>query len=409
MGVLIFLGENVFEKEFTRESIFIDRDAISPHYLPEKLPFREKQIEEISKLLGVALHGKKPDNLFVYGPTGVGKTATVKHVMQQLQDFAKEKNSKIISTYINCRNHNSKYRAMIKCVNDFYPNNNFVGYSASFVHDKVLDFVKNSEGTLVVVLDEIDKIKDLDDLVYALTRANDELQKGAISIIGISNNLMFKERLDPRTKSSLCEQELVFAPYNASELKAILEQRIAIAFKPNSVENSAIGIAAAFAAKESGDARTAVMLLQRAGELAEKNGLHKITDEEVKKAKSKVEEEVILNMVSALPEQEQLVLYAISALTLRKKGIRKITGSADEGALYSGDVYEEYATLAKHFKVEAVTARWYREYINELEMYGLILTTASGAGIRGNTTLIKLGFDAEKIKQVLEKELMQSL
>ena len=48
------------------------------------------------------------------------------------------------------------------------------------------------------------------------------------------------------------------------------------------------------------------------------------------------------------------------------------------------------------------------QYINELEMYGLILVTSSGKGVKGQTRLIKLGFDAGKIKSALEKELMKA-
>jgi cell division control protein 6 len=199
---------------------------------------------------------------------------------------------------------------------------------------------------------------------------------------------------------------MVFPPYNAEELKEILKRRAEHAFKQGVVDDSALSLAAAFSAQESGDARTAVMLLLRAGEVADRKGSDKITDEDVKKAKSKVEEELILNMISTLPEQQQVVLYAISVLSLEKKGIRKITGQLEEGVLFSGEIYDEYEKIAKNMGKEIVTARWYREYISELEMYGLILSTNSGKGFKGQSRLIKLGFDAKKIRQLLEKELM---
>ena len=258
-----------------------------------------------------------------------------------------------------------------------------------------------------MVLDELDKVKDIDDLVYSLSRGNDELESGSITIIGISNNLMFKEKLDPRTRSSLCEREMVFDPYNATELKEILVERSKVAFKEGCVSDSAISLAAAFAAQESGDARTAVMLLQRAGEIADIEQKTIVTDNEVTKAKASVEEEIILSMVSTLPMQQQLVLYAISQMTLQKKGLKKVTGEVEEGVLFSGEIFETYLELAKKFNERTISSRWYRQYINELEMYGLILVTNSGKGIKGQTRLIKLGFDANKIKIALEKELFK--
>jgi len=396
---------NIFEKEFARETIFLDRNLITPHYTPKELPFREPYIKKISTTLSQTLNGKKADNIFIYGKTGTGKTSVTKHVMQQLLEFAAAKNISVKGNYVNCRNHNSKYRVFIRIVKDLYPEENFLGFSAAFIYERIIDFVRKGK-QLVIVLDEIDKIKDLDDLVYGLTRANDEIDKGGISIVGISNNLVFKDRLDPRTKSSLCEREMVFPPYNAQELTEILKQRAEMAFRPNTVHISAINLSSAIAAQESGDARTAIMLLLRAGEIADKKGNSTVSDEDVKKAKSQVEEELIYNMVSTLPKQEQLVLYAISRLSLNRKPMKKITGEFEDGVLYSGEIYEEYCKISKQIKETSVTARWYRQYISELEMYGLIYSTASGKGFKGQTRLIKLGFDANKIKALIEREIV---
>jgi len=395
---------NLFEKELQKKSIFKDRDAISQHYSPKELPFREKQIGEITKILSPSIKGKKPDNLFLYGKVGTGKTTVTGHVIKELEEFAEKNHAKVSCNYVNCRNHNSKYKVLIKATKKFFPEENFIGYSAGFIQEKIMEFCRK-ENQIILVLDEIDKVKDLDELIYSLSRSNDEIEKGSISIIGISNNLMFKEKLDPRTKSSLCEKEMVFPPYNAEELRAILKARVELAFVPDSVSDSAVNLASAIAAQESGDARTAVMLLMRAGEIAENSNSKKVTDVEVQKAKKKVEEDIIFNMISTLPEQQQLVLKAIAVLSMSTKGIKKITGQEEQGVLYSGEIYEKYKQLALSLKESIVSSRWYRQYINELEMYGLILTSASGPGIKGQTKLIKLGFSPEKINSILDGQL----
>lgn len=387
--------QGFFEEHLSRQTVFRDRNAITPHYVPSTLPFREDQIRFISENLVELCNGKKANNIFVYGKTGTGKTVTVRHVVGQLLEFAKGRGIQIESAYVNCRTHPTKYKVLSKAVMHFFPSENFLGFSASFVNDKLLEYAREGK-QLVLVLDEIDKVKDLDELVYALTRANDELESGSISIIGISNNVLFRERLDPRTKSSLCQKEIVFAPYNADELRAILEQRVGLAFEDGKVASAAIGLASALAAKESGDARTAVMLLLRAGEIADKEAKEKVGEEEVRRAKTAVEEEIIYSMISTLPQQEQLVLYAISNLSERSHGYRKINGETGS-VLFSGEVYEEYRSVAKQLNENAISARWYREYLTELEMYGLITTTASGQGIRGQTRLIKPAFDSKKI------------
>ncbi|MBN1940954.1 MAG: AAA family ATPase [Candidatus Diapherotrites archaeon] len=399
--------KNIFESLLKEQNIFRDRNAITPHFTPKRLPFRDKQISELSFTLRNALQGKKADNIFVYGKVGTGKTCTVKFVMQQLEAFALQNNGRAETVYVNCRTYNSKYKVLQRVMQKFFAEESFVGFSSSFVFEKLLDYARKNKKHLLICLDEIDKVKDLDDLIYALTRANDELEKSSVSVVGISNNILFKDKLDTRTKSALCELEMVFPPYNAEELRQILSERISLAFQDNVVDQSAINLASAVAARESGDARTAVMLLLRAGEFAEKSKSSKITDSDIIKAKRKVEEELVFNLISTLPLQQQLVLFAISSLSVNGKGTRKITGS-EENILFSGDVYGEYNRIASSLGETVVSARWYREYVSELETYGLIITTQSGKGIRGSTRLIKLACDPEKIFNTLKKEIMKS-
>ena len=397
------LAEQIFRTEFAKNTVFQDRNLVMPSYTPDELPFRENQVEEVSRVLAHALKGKRPENLFIYGKVGTGKTSVTKHVMKKFNEFALTNNVGAECCYVNCRTHNSGYKVLNKIVKDLYPEENFIGFSATFIYEKLLTHAKKGKH-ITLVLDEIDKIKDLDELMYSLTRGNDEIESGSVSILGISNNVLFKDRLDPRTKSSLCEKEMVFPSYNATELVEILKQRSLKAFKQNVVSDAAINLAAAYSAKESGDARTAVMLLLKAGEIADKKGTAFVTDEDVKKAKKKVEEEIVFNLINTLPDQQKLVLYAIAKLSIEKKPFKSLTGQLEEGVLFSGEIYEEYEKCAKHFKEATVSARWYREYISELEIYGLILTTNSGKGFKGQSRLIKLASDAAKIKEALEAE-----
>lgn len=204
------MDENLFKGIETSSRIFKNRDAIGPHYMPNKILFRDKQINELVSSLGNALKGIKADNIFLYGKTGTGKTSTAKYVLMQLDAYAAENKAKTLNVYLNCRNYNSKYKVIGHIVKRFYPDKDYVGYSSTFIYEKMIEFLEQHGIQLIVVLDEIDKVKDLDELIYALVRVNDELKKAAISIIGISNKLNFKERLDPRSKSSLCEKELLF-------------------------------------------------------------------------------------------------------------------------------------------------------------------------------------------------------
>jgi cell division control protein 6 len=390
-----------FESILKKASIFRQKDVLSPHYLPETLPHREKEIEIVMRLVSPALKGSRTQNLFVYGKTGTGKTSSVKHVMDL---FGKE-GTKSHMLYMNCRIYNSRYRVLQHVVKEFVPAFDKPGYGVSFLYEKILDWIETEGKVLLLVLDEIDMVHDLDDLIYTLIRSNDDLKHGHLSIIGISNKLNFKEDLSTRSKSTLCETELVFPPYNSPQLQAILKQRIGEGFAEAAVEEDAVALAAAIAAQETGDARYALRLILRAGELADDAGAKKVSAREVEEARKSVDENVAIDAVCTLPEHQQLVLYAVASLAQGGGRYSKLAEGGD-GFLLSGEVYEQYSTACRKFGKEARSARWFREYLNELEMLGLISMIESGKGIRGHTRLVKMAYVPQKIMNILERSLL---
>ena len=399
--------QDIFEKEMQKDTVFLDRNVLSPHYIPTILPHREKEIKKVMETLAPALKNKRIHNLFLYGVTGVGKTASIRHVLEQLFKVKEKYNAAIDCVYVNCRIASSKYQILLKCAEHCTPNETFIGYPFSHLVEQVVRHVQEKDVNMIIVLDELDKVKDLDDLMYTLTRSNDELKSGVISIIGITNNLTFKEQLDPRSRSTLCEEEMVFAPYNASQLQEILEQRAKKGYKKGTIDKSAVSLAAALAAQESGDARYALKLILKAGEVADKRELNKVTDEHVREARKGVEEDIVFEIINTLAEHQKIVLYSITLLTGETGHYTRLNEPGEYGdsekVLFSGEVYEKYRVICKKFGRSARSARWCREYINGLEMLGLVTTQLSGKGIRGTTTLVKLAFPPEQIRTVLER------
>ena len=393
-----------FSEILSKPSVFADRNVLSPHYIPGILPFRDKEIGKIMSAVSPALKGERPRNIFIYGKTGTGKTASVKHVAAKFESHSVATKAK--TCYVNCRMYNSRYRVIQKITKEILPSLDSMGFGLAMLYEKMMEAVLSSGIYLIVVLDEVDMVKDLDDLLYTLTRANDELKSGGISIIGISNKLTFKDTLDPRSRSSLCENEMVFAPYTANQLAAIIEQRVKMGFKPHAVDESAVNLAAALTASETGDARYALKLLMKSGEIADDRGIKKISDKEVEAARHAADTEVAFEAISTLPDHQQLVLLSVANLAIDKgKNTRLTSGSAEEDDSYltSGEVYEEYCKAARKFRKPRRSARWYREYLNDLEMLGLITTVESGAGMRGRTRLIRIGHPATDVKKIVEK------
>lgn len=417
--------DKLFESEIKSGGLFKDASVLSPHYVPDKLPHRSQETRQVIRLIGPVLRGVKPSNIFIYGKTGTGKTAVIRHVTRELKRIAddpvKNKNKVVVEcVYMNCRmGYNSKYQVLLKVLEDeclnregfekkptFYKGRvrRLSGLSPTELYERLKEVVEANRINLIVVLDEVDMIREVDDLVYILTRINDEIAGGSVSLIGISNRYSFKEVLDSRSKSTLCEEELVFKPYNANQLKTILEQRVGLGFKRRAIASSSVKLISAYGAQTNGDARYALRLLRKAGELAAAAGRKTITLDDVKEAKVRVEEDITFEIISTLPEHQQIVLYCI-ADTLSRGGSYRRLQETNESVLFSGEVYEAYEGACKSLDVKSRTMRWFREYLNDLEMLGLITLTVSGKGVRGNTTLIRLGNPPEEIKKIVSHSL----
>jgi cell division control protein 6 len=410
------MTENIFEAELKEQRIFRNLEVLSPHYVPQELPHREKEIKEVTRLIAPILRSQKPSNIFIYGKTGTGKTCVVRYVTKKLLEFAEnpEKNtSKTIVRvcYMNCKVKNSKYQVLLRLAEEDALNKGLVdaplrdrpdkelkGMDPNGLYDRIFKVVKANNMNLIIVLDEIDMIKgkDLNDLMYSLIRINDELPSGHVSIIGMSNDMKLKKRLDPRSLSTLCEEERVFPHYNAIQIKAILKQRISAGFQDEVVDIATISKIAAYAAQD-GDARYALRLLRKAGDLAESLGADKVLPEHVENAKKAVEDDIMGEAMKNLPEHQQIVMYSIAALALQG-GMQKRLSGLSEGDLFTGEVFEAYESNCRILARNPRTIRQFSQYLSELEMLGFITTAMSGKGIRGNTRLIRLGYPPEEIK-----------
>ena len=270
-----------FENYLNKTLIFENKKSLQSNYTPETIPHRDDQIEQMAGILAPSLRMEKPSNVFVYGKTGTGKTCVTQYVMNQIINVSKEKNLELKYYYLNCKLKkiaDTEYRLMAQLCRAFGKEVPATGLPTEEIYRIFIEAIDDKKQLIVLVLDEIDQLvtKAGDGILYNLTRLNSELKKCEFSIIGISNDLMFTDNLDPRIRSSLSEEELVFPPYNAIQLQDILRQRAQLAFKKESVEEGVIEKCAAYAAREHGDARRALELLRVAGELAERNGENRI-------------------------------------------------------------------------------------------------------------------------------------
>ncbi len=393
---------NIFNEYLKKTTpIFKDRNALTAHFTPNTIPHREKQIEILANILAPSLKGAKPNNVFIYGTTGTGKTLVTKYVTSELEKVSIQTLNPVKVLYVNCKMKkvaDTEYRLIAELCRQLGHEVPFTGLPTEQLYNLFFKLIDYRNWVVIIVLDEIDALvkKVGDEFLYNLTRINQELKRAKVSVIGITNDLTFIDMLDPRVKSSLGEEEILFPPYNAIELQDILSQRAEIGFYPGVLAPEVIPKCAAIAAREHGDARKALDLLRVAGEIAERNGDSMVNGRHVDLAREKIDQDRVVETVKTLPQHSKLVLYSI--IKLNEDGKEKVQ---------TGDVYSVYDEICRSIGLNSLTQRRVSDLINELDMLGIINARTISLGRYGRTREISLSLSTplkNQIKAMLEKE-----
>jgi archaeal cell division control protein 6 len=399
-------NENIFSQYINTESIFNEKESLLSSFIPGRILHREKEIQQMSCTLAPALKGFKPNNLFIYGTCGTGKTICTRFVLNQLVDASKD-TTPVKIVYVNCKMKkvaDTEYRLFAQFLRELGECVPDTGLPTDVIIRRFFDVVDSKKQNIIITLDEIDTLlkKIGDDFLYNLTRANSELKNSRISIVGITNDILFRENLDQRIKSSLSEEEILFRPYNALEIKDILSERVHNGFRDGVIDDFVLNKCAAVAAQEHGDARRALDLLRVAGEVAERVGDMKITDKHVDIAKEKIDLDRVVEIIRNQPKQSQAVLYSIVYLTEGMKD--KKDGKWVDSRLLTGHVFDAYKTICDKNGVGVLTQRRVSDLIGELDMLGVINTNVISKGRYGRTREITLSMNdnvQEKVKKLL--------
>jgi cell division control protein 6 len=390
---------NVFEKYVSSNSIFkSDREMLRPSYIPRSLPHREQEIDQLAAIISTGLKGSRPSNVLIFGKTGTGKTATTKFVAHEALRMNVE--SRMEFVYVNCCETDTNYSVLQHVVNKLLDNQEerapYNGWSMDRLLTLFKETVEKRRTLLILILDELDKLvyKAGDDLLYNLSRINDDLKNSKTSIIGIANDLRFTDFLDARVRSRLSEERVVFSPYDAKELADILQARAELVFYPEALDADVIPLCAALAAQEHGDARRALELLRVAAESAEREGRGKVTAEDVHRAKNKIELDTVTETVKTLPFQSKLLLLSIVLYSEKRK------------VMTTGDIYSTYHNLCDSLGVVALTQRRIGDLVAELDMLGIVRARVRSFGRGGRTREIELAVPLNETRELLVKDEM---
>lgn len=377
-------------------SLFKNRQVLQTKFEPEIILHRDEELAKVTQALLPILKKSRPSNLLVYGKPGTGKTLVVSRVLSKIEKKVENSEFPIKLFYANAKDEATIYGLLVSLGSKLGLDLPTTGLSISIVFTKILDTIKQNSINAVFVIDEIDYLAELAsktgrDILYNLTRANERLRTGgSLTLIGISNLLNFKEKLDPRVISSLSEEEVIFTNYSVDQIKEILSERIKEAFVSNTVEVAALNLCAAMAGQEHGDARRAIDFLRVAGELAEREQANTVNEDHIRRAAQKMEEEKEITALNGYPLHEKLLIVAVM----------RTNGAA------TGEVYHAYKELCKTIRQKEVTQRRATQILSDIELSGLITGKIVHQGMHGRTKKYNLTIQNETVKKAFQNDII---
>ncbi|WP_247004923.1 Cdc6/Cdc18 family protein [Halosolutus gelatinilyticus] len=391
-------GDDLFTRD---DPIFENKELLEINHLPEegRIVGRDDEISDLANAVNPAIFGQSPSNLLIYGKTGTGKSLCAKHISERLIRVAKEEGVTADFAYVDCAQDSTETQAVqtiAYSLNDSDVTDVKIpdkGLSTSTYYKRLWNVLDSQYDVVLIILDEVDKLDD-DDILMQLSRAGEagKLDHCKIGVIGISNKIKYKDRMDERVKSSLCEREFVFPPYDANQLRDIMEAR-SDAFKDGVLDPSVIPRAAALAAREHGDARKAIDILRYAGEIAQSNGSDRVREEFVVQARERAETDRFRELIRGSTPHSRYVLQALAVLSLN---------TPNEDGFRTTRIYDVYEEICRQEGSDSLSLRRVRDLLKEHAFLDIIeQSRQSGGSAEGSYTEHQLLEDPDVVRKVL--------
>jgi cell division control protein 6 len=394
-------SEDLFIRE---DPIFVQKELLEINHLPDegRIVGRDDEISELANAVNPAIFGQSPSNVLIYGKTGTGKSLCAKHVSRRLVDTAHEEGVKATYAYVDCAQDSTETQAVQTIASHLNQESETgilipdKGIATSTYYKRLWDLLDQQYDVVLVILDEIDKLEN-DDILMQLSRAGEagKIEQCKIGVIGISNKIKYKEeQLNERVKSSLCEREFVFPPYNATQLNKIMEAR-KDAFRKGVLNDAVIPKAAALAAREHGDARQAIDILRYAGEIAQSRGASNVTEEFVIDARERAETDRFRELIRGSTPHSRYVLQALTILSLN---------SDDQEGFRTTEIYDVYEEICRQEGSDPLSLRRVRDLLKEHAFLDITEQSRhSGGSAEGSYTNHRLLEDPDVVREVFSE------
>lgn len=356
------MGDLFRGKQVAENVILVKEEVLMPEYAPTEIIHREGEIKAIAEATKPLLDKKTPNNLFIYGNSGTGKTTSVKHVLGEL----KEASSKTVPVYINCWEYKTQTAIYIQILQGIGGTMPRRGLATDEIFNEIKSRMKKESLGTLLVLDELDALlfSKEQEVLYNISRSG-----AHFGIMGISCDAHLLGRLDPKITSSLRFTELEFRPYSSEQVVEILKERARLALAKGTWSFEILERCAGIGKANGGNVRLALEMLWKAAQLAEKKNAAKIELCDVAEASKKT---FYKKVPGGSPFTHSFDIIEMN-LNSEEKEIISILAKKE---ITTPDLYLEFG---KKFQR---TKRQVRNYLSSLEAKGLIeMLEAKDAGM----------------------------
>jgi len=347
----------------------MNAEFFSEGYLPEVVVNREREKLVITDYLSGVLRGTSFGILYVYGPSGSGKTTVARFVLRQLED----EHPKVLVVYLDCGGL-TRYQVLSEVCSRLCGRDERKSTCQERIR-RIVGRISSKKVKMVVALDNFDKIRDVESLLWDFHRISQSAIETPGLILISTDEYDLLRIIGKRLYSRLRPTTLNFRRYDAETLKQILRQRIIEAYGRPIASEEALTLIAEFVEENGGNARLLFDIFLKAVENAQNEGENTISDESIKRAIENKREEMIIKILYEIEKENQKMLKALETIAELEK--------------QSSTVYTGLLERAIREKGITISRRSLEYYLKDLKEKGLITLKKTKIG-RGYSWKIKL-------------------
>ncbi len=371
---------------FDRESLLLRPELLQTGFIPERILFRDEQINKLVTTFSPILRGYQPKNVVLLGQSNTGKTIVANKI---LKDLREKINHETIDLEIIDTSYSIVFSPERAIQNVIYRiTNDDTIYETELneqqLVSKLIDILETKEMSLLIV-DHSVPGKKSKDYLKLLFDAQAFLQTRNTNVF-----VSFLLIIDSNIENWQTDDNYItifFYPYSKEEVEKIVFDR-KDAFKEGAISDEMIKKCITAVPNSISEIFS---LLLDATIIAESKNANSVTNEHLDNSLKTRKAETIMGIINILPPSQRIVLLIIATLSSEKKEV------------HASDIYNRYVSFCEKENINALSKPRISQIIGGFEETGILTRKVSYEGIPGRLSIITLNIQSEYLREMLSE------